>query len=76
MSSVGTPACIMMLAAVELVFASVYAAQADFFLFADLTHSLDGGDILPYERTRADAFHGFLRSDRFYESVYICPCQP
>ena len=55
MSSVGTPACIMMLAAAELVFASVYAAQADFFLFADLTHSLDGGDILPYERTRADA---------------------
>ena len=45
----------MMLAVLELVFASVHAAQAGVMLFADRTHSLDGGDILPYERTRADA---------------------
>lgn len=55
MSSVGTPACLMGLAVVELVFASVHAAQSGVMLFADRTHSLDGGDILPYERTRADA---------------------
>ena len=55
MSSEGTPACLMMLAVLELVFASVHAAQAGVMLFADRTHSLDGGDILPYERTRADA---------------------